>query len=160
VGACGYVLSCQALNGAKLHGPARSGTYLVLESPGCDRRGPESAYREDLQWFVAGEILIVRGYCDGREGWYELFLGLILFFMLVAPPLQSGVVGPYSVRGAWFPNRLPLVGRGGATGWAEWATTHPEISENANFSTATCTVASLSAAHPTPSLVGHLEIAL
>jgi hypothetical protein len=36
---------------------------------------------------VAGEILIVRGYCDGREGWYELFLGLILFFMLVAPPL-------------------------------------------------------------------------
>jgi hypothetical protein len=25
-----------------------------------------------------------------------------------APPLQPGVVGPYSVRGMWFPSHLPL----------------------------------------------------
>jgi hypothetical protein len=29
---------------------------------------------------------------------------------LVAPPLQLGVVGPYLVWRAWFPNHLPLVG--------------------------------------------------
>jgi hypothetical protein len=38
-----------------------------------------------------------------------LLLGLVLF-RLVVPPLQPRVVGPYPVRGVWFPNRLPLEG--------------------------------------------------
>jgi hypothetical protein len=33
-------------------------------------------------------------------------------YRLVAPPLQPGVVGPYSVWGAWFPNCVPLEGTG------------------------------------------------
>jgi hypothetical protein len=32
-GACGYVLSCQALNGTALQGPGLSGSSSVLESP-------------------------------------------------------------------------------------------------------------------------------
>jgi hypothetical protein len=32
--------------------------------------------------------------------------------MLVVPPLQSVVVGPYLFRGAWFPSHLPLEGTG------------------------------------------------
>jgi hypothetical protein len=31
-------------------------------------------------------------------------------FKLVVPPLQSGALGLYPVRGAWFPSRLPLEG--------------------------------------------------
>jgi hypothetical protein len=30
--------------------------------------------------------------------------------MLVAPPLQSRVVGPYPIRCVWFPDHLPLEG--------------------------------------------------
>jgi hypothetical protein len=30
----------------------------------------------------------------------------------VVPPLQSGMVGSYLVRGAWFPSHLPLDGTG------------------------------------------------
>jgi hypothetical protein len=41
----------------------------------------------------------------------SLFLGLDIF-RLVAPPLQPGVVGPYSVWGIWFSNHLLLEGTG------------------------------------------------
>jgi hypothetical protein len=58
---------------------------------------------------TGGEILPTQGYHDGREDWYGLFLGLVLF-RLVVPPLQQGVVRPYQVQGAWFPSRLPLEG--------------------------------------------------
>jgi hypothetical protein len=40
-----------------------------------------------------------------------LLLGLIRF-KLVVPPLQSGVVGPYLVRGVWFTSHLLLVETG------------------------------------------------
>jgi hypothetical protein len=33
-------------------------------------------------------------------------------FRLVAPPILSGVVASYLVRGVWFPSRLPLEGTG------------------------------------------------
>jgi hypothetical protein len=36
-------------------------------------------------------------------------MGLDLF-RLVAPPLQRGVVGPYPVRGVWFPTHPSLIG--------------------------------------------------
>jgi hypothetical protein len=40
-----------------------------------------------------------------------LLLGLV-FFRLVAPPLQPGVVGLYLVWGLWFPRHLALDGTG------------------------------------------------
>jgi hypothetical protein len=43
--------------------------------------------------------------------WRGLRPGLVLF-MLVTPPLQAGVVGPYPVRGAWFSSHVPLEGTG------------------------------------------------
>jgi hypothetical protein len=49
---------------------------------------------------IGGEVLPVYGYSDT-----DLFLGLILF-RLADHPLQSGVVGPHLVRGAWFPSHL------------------------------------------------------
>jgi hypothetical protein len=56
-----------------------------------------------------GEILPIHGYREGRWDRYGSFPSLVLF-KLVSPPLQSGVVGPYLVRGAWFPSCLPLEG--------------------------------------------------
>jgi hypothetical protein len=58
---------------------------------------------------IGDEILPIQHYHDGREDQYELFSGLVIFRLLV-PSLQPGVVGPYPIRGAWFPNCLPLKG--------------------------------------------------
>jgi hypothetical protein len=41
--------------------------------------------------------------------WCKVLPGLVLF-RLVVPPLQSGVVGPYPVRGIWFPRNFLLEG--------------------------------------------------
>jgi hypothetical protein len=60
---------------------------------------------------IGGKILSVCGYRDGREYRYGLFLDLVLF-RLVTPPLLSGVVVPYLIRGVWFPSCLPLEGTG------------------------------------------------
>jgi hypothetical protein len=51
---------------------------------------------------TGGEILPVRGYHYGREDWFGLILGLVLF-RLVAPPLQLEVVGPYIIWGCLVP---------------------------------------------------------
>jgi hypothetical protein len=40
---------------------------------------------------IGGKVMSVHIYCDGREDWYTLFSGLVLF-RLVTPPLQSGVM--------------------------------------------------------------------
>jgi hypothetical protein len=58
---------------------------------------------------TSDEILHVHVYRDGRTYWHGLLSGLVLFRSVV-PPLQSGVVGPYPVRGVWFLSRLPLEG--------------------------------------------------
>jgi hypothetical protein len=52
---------------------------------------------------TGGSILPAHGYYDT-----DLFLGPILFYRLVAPLLQLGVVGRYLEWGAWFPSHLPL----------------------------------------------------
>jgi hypothetical protein len=39
-----------------------------------------------------------------------LLLQSLVIFRLVAPPLQSGVVGSYLVSGVWLPSHLPLEG--------------------------------------------------
>jgi hypothetical protein len=72
-------------------------------------RGPGQVIRKIYSGLVGGKILVVCGDRDGREGRYESFPDLIRF-RLVAPPLQSGVVGPYLVQGTWFPSHLPLEG--------------------------------------------------
>jgi hypothetical protein len=41
--------------------------------------------------------------------------------MLEVPPLQPRVVGPYPIRGAWFPSHLPLEGTSHI--WSFWAIT-------------------------------------
>jgi hypothetical protein len=71
--------------------------------------GSGQVTRRIYSGWVGGKILTDRKYCDEREDQYRLFLGLILF-KLVVPSLQPGVVGPYLVRGTWFPSRLPLEG--------------------------------------------------
>jgi hypothetical protein len=58
---------------------------------------------------AGGEILPVCGYHDQREDRYGLLSGQNIF-RLVVPPLQTGVVGPYLVRGTWFSSHLPLEG--------------------------------------------------
>jgi hypothetical protein len=60
---------------------------------------------------IGDEMLPVGGYRDGKEDLYGLLSGLVLF-RLVAPPLNPGAVGPYPIRGAWFPSHLPLEGTG------------------------------------------------
>jgi hypothetical protein len=60
---------------------------------------------------TGGEILPARIYQNEEERWRGLLPGSVLS-RLVAPPLQTGVVGPYPVRGVWFPSRLLLDGTG------------------------------------------------
>jgi hypothetical protein len=68
------------------------------EPPGMDTGAQvcaEPDHKEELVW--------------GKRDWCRLLLDSVLF-RLVVPLLQLGVVGPYPVRGVWFPNRLPLEG--------------------------------------------------
>jgi hypothetical protein len=58
---------------------------------------------------TGGEILPTHIYrTEGKRRW-GLLLGLVIF-RLVTPPLQLGVMGPYPVRGVWFPSPLLLEG--------------------------------------------------
>jgi hypothetical protein len=56
---------------------------------------------------IGGEILHAHIFCNEKERWCRLLPGLVLF-RFVAPPLQTGVVGPYLVRGVWFLSHLLL----------------------------------------------------
>jgi hypothetical protein len=60
---------------------------------------------------TGGKILPAHVYHSEEERLPELLLGLV-YFRLVVPPLQPRVVGPYLVRGVWFPSRLLLEGTG------------------------------------------------
>jgi hypothetical protein len=48
-------------------------------------------------------------YCNEEERWHGLLLSSVLF-RLLAPPLQSVVVEPYSVKGVLFSSYLLLEG--------------------------------------------------
>jgi hypothetical protein len=63
--------------------------------------------RSSYSGWIGSEILFVHSHRGGREVWYRLGSSLVLFRLMV-PPLQSEVVGPYSVWSTWFPSRLPL----------------------------------------------------
>jgi hypothetical protein len=62
---------------------------------------------ERCNGLIGGKILSACGYHNEGKRWCRLLSGLVLF-RLVAPPLQSGVVGPYLVLGVWFTSCLPL----------------------------------------------------
>ena len=77
----------------------------------CLIRGPGLTLarggRQDGQ--TSGEILPIHIYSNEGKIRYGLLPGLVLF-RLVTPPLQSGVVRPYPVWGAWFPSCVSLEG--------------------------------------------------
>jgi hypothetical protein len=58
---------------------------------------------------TGGKILPTYVYRNEEERWCRLLPGSVLFW-LVAPPLHLGMVGPYLVRGVWFPSYLLLEG--------------------------------------------------
>jgi hypothetical protein len=76
-----------------------------LSGPGCV---PSWSLRIRQAGSTGDEILPARGYRDKGRDWCGLLSGL--FFMLVVTPLQLRVVGPYPVRGTWFPSHLLLEG--------------------------------------------------
>jgi hypothetical protein len=63
--------------------------------------------RREVGWAEGGKILPGHDYRNEGKRWCGLLLALVLF-RLVAPPLQSGVVGPYLILGVWIPSCLPL----------------------------------------------------
>jgi hypothetical protein len=60
---------------------------------------------------IGSKILAAHVYRNEEKWLCGLFLSLVLF-KLVAPPPHPGVVGPYPVRGVWFPGHLLLEGTG------------------------------------------------
>jgi hypothetical protein len=57
------------------------------------------------------EILPAHVYHNEGKRRCGFLIGLV-FFRLVTPPLQPGVVVPYLVWGVWFPSHLLLEGTG------------------------------------------------
>jgi hypothetical protein len=76
---------------------------------GCQRPGHMLSRGLRIKWteLIGNEILPTHGCQDGGKGLVRIAPGSS-FFRLVVSPLQSGVVGPYPVRGMWFPSLLPL----------------------------------------------------
>jgi hypothetical protein len=111
VGACGHVLLRQALNVVASRDPGASKAFLILKAPGWSDWVPGlfPGGGERQNGLTSGEILSAHDYRNGGRCWHVLLLGLVLF-RLVAPPLQSGVVDSYPVRGAWFSKHLLLEG--------------------------------------------------
>jgi hypothetical protein len=70
--------------------------------------GPFPGHRERREGQTGGEIPFAHANCRAEKRWRGLFLGLV-FFRLVAPPLQPGVVGP-------FPGMRCMVPQSFATG--------------------------------------------
>jgi hypothetical protein len=101
VGVCSYAPSCQALNGAASHKPGGHGACPILKSP----RSQGRVHKQQS----GSKILFVHD--RGGKTQYDSLLSLVLF-RYVAPQLQSGVVGLYPVRDAWFLNRLSLTETG------------------------------------------------
>jgi hypothetical protein len=56
---------------------------------------------------IGGEILPAHAHHRVEKQTDGSFSRFVLF-LLVAPPLQPGVVGPYPIWGVWFPSHLPL----------------------------------------------------
>jgi hypothetical protein len=111
LGARGRLWSCPIMLGIKCHNfPTPVALTQYWKPSGATTGSSGVCWAGGMRIYsgqTGGEILPVRGYHGGREDWYGLFPGLVLF-RLVAPPLQQGVLGPYLVWGAWFLSRLLL----------------------------------------------------
>jgi hypothetical protein len=79
---------------------APSEIYVILEAPGLRDwmlgLVPGQGGRRVRQ--TGGEVLPAHAYHNEEERWCRSLSGSV-FFRLAAPPLQSRVVGPYSVQG-------------------------------------------------------------
>jgi hypothetical protein len=108
VGACGYVLSYLALNGATSRGPGSGDAYPVLETLRRGYRGlgcvPSRVMGRSYSGLAGGEIILARGHQDGRKDQYGLNSGLVLFRLMVTP-FQSKMVGLYLV---WVHDSLAI----------------------------------------------------
>jgi hypothetical protein len=60
VGACGYVPSCQVINGAASQEPGGHGACPVPKSPRVARKGPQGTARwqNSVRFFIVGEDLV------------------------------------------------------------------------------------------------------
>jgi hypothetical protein len=99
VGACDPVLSYQAFNVVVSRGLGPS-CPLSIERPQVRLPGDRVHFELGYEVYsgqAGGEILYICVYRDEIEDWYGSLLDLIPF-RLAAPPLQSGVVGPYLIR--------------------------------------------------------------
>jgi hypothetical protein len=68
IGACGHVLSCQALNAIASRGPGSVGAYPVLKAPGRVLSRGGGGLRQNR--LIGGKIMLIHGYRDG--GWKVL----------------------------------------------------------------------------------------
>jgi hypothetical protein len=113
VDSCGHISSHQAINDAASQDPGADRAYPLLKAPGqgdwMPRPIPGRGGRRNEQ--PGCEIVPAHVYHNEGRRRCGLHPGLVLF-KLLAPPLQPRVVGPYPVRGVWFPIRLLLEGTG------------------------------------------------
>jgi hypothetical protein len=111
VDSCGHILSHQAINVTASRDPNADGAHPLLKAPrrGDWLPGPVSDRGGRQNGLTGGKILHAHVYRNEEKRRCGLLPGLVLL-RLVAPPLQLGVVGPYLIRGVWFPSRLLLEG--------------------------------------------------
>jgi hypothetical protein len=114
VGSCGHVPSCQAINVITSQDPGTGSSYLLMKAP---RRvdwtpRPISGRGGRQNGQTGGEIIPAHIYHREKKRRRGLLQGLVLFRLVVASPLQPGVVGSYPVWGICFPSHLPLEGTG------------------------------------------------
>jgi hypothetical protein len=103
---CGYVSSCPVLNGASSSKPGGHDDCPTPKDPQVTGRGPPRMAR----WWDYVCFMFTEGGGDwGSPIWLAPESS---FFGWVVPPLQPRVVGPYLVRGLWFPIHLLPVGTG------------------------------------------------
>jgi hypothetical protein len=81
-----------------LETPVRGKIYAILEAHGWSDwlLGPVLGQGGRQVGQTGGEILSAHVYHNDEERWCRLLQGSVLF-RLVAPPLQSRVVGPYPI---------------------------------------------------------------
>jgi hypothetical protein len=71
--------------------------------------GLSPGWGERWNELIGGEILPAHEYRNWGGCVDVVLLSGLVLSKLVDPPIQTGVVGPYPVRGVWFPSRLLLV---------------------------------------------------
>jgi hypothetical protein len=88
MGACGHVLSRQALNDAPPRGSGTGRAYPVLKGPRQSDwiPGPIPGQGGRRNGLTGSEIMSAHDYHHEEKWWYGLLPGLV-FYRLMAPPL-------------------------------------------------------------------------